>query len=180
MKRTILAGLVVGLVVVVSSCGKKADQGDKPKAEPVQPDPATRKPPADPPPSDADKQLVAGASAITATELEFNAPSGEKIPLKIVKRVDGATWVTDIVVNGKVDETIDTTVPKDATTSQPKASVVRMANVVVFVSGVTRTDGDDRYDARVYGWSDATKQLALAKAIRFSAKLAPPIPPVQP
>jgi hypothetical protein len=174
----ILLALAIG-ICGLGACGKKADQADQTKPEPVHHEPAPL-PAADTAPNEADRQLIAGAAAVTATELEYNAPSGEKLPLQIVTRVDGATWVTDIVVNGKVAETIDTTIPKDDKATQPKASVVRMANVVVFLTGVTRPDADDRYDARIYGWNDATKQLALAKVIRFTGELAPPIPPEKP
>ena len=172
MKR-MLCVLAIGVATI--GCGKKAETK---ASEAVAPGPAKLH--ADTPPSDSDRNLLAGAAAVTTSELEFNAPTGDKIPLKLVTRLDGATWVADVMVGGKLEETIDTTVPKDSPTLQPKASLVRMANVVVFLTGATRSDGADRYDARIYGWSDATKQLALAKQIRFTGKLAAPIAPEKP
>jgi hypothetical protein len=193
--------IVLG-VMVIAACGKKAEQPE-PAAKPVESapaakpsEPATTQPakPAEPAPvkvdtkpsqpsaagdaGDKDKALVLGAAS-DATRIEWSAPTGDKVTVAVTKHLVGNVFAVDLVVAGKVVDTVKTGAEKpDAngfTHYEPKAYVATIGEGVLFVAGTTKITGkpDDSYDARVLTWSDATKTLAVARKIQFEVAYDP-------
>src|SRR5262249_28720073 len=192
MRQTIIA-----VALLAGACGTKTDDPPKAAAKPIVAAPAAPEPvkaeapkphaapaevvPAPPPPpskvatdgpSDKDKELVRAANLVK-TELQWTTPSGDKIRIAARKRLKGETFVVDIVVGTAIVETIDTGAEKPDETGfvhyEPRAGVVVVPDGVLVVAGATKVTGkaDDSYDARLFVWDAAKKQLVVAKKIAF-------------
>lgn len=124
--------------------------------------------------TDNDKTLVINATGIDTKDITFNAPTGERVPVKVAVRADAKI---DVTIGDKLFETIDAGVAAGDPKWEAVGSVVRIQNTVVVVAGArTKTAQPPTYkfDARVFTWDATGKQLALAKKIAFEHLLVPP------
>src|SRR3989442_304981 len=156
-------------LALFGACGKKTDSDPaaaKPAeaAKPTQTAPAPAPTPAPAPAAPAakadpakDKELVTSV-APDKSELEWTSPSGGKVKVAATKHLVGNTFAVDLVIDGKVIETVTTGAEKpDAngfTHYEPKAYVAPIPEGVLFVAGTTKVTGkpDDTFDARVLTW----------------------------
>jgi hypothetical protein len=180
-----LATIVLGLAL--SGCAKKSDDKPTPPAakpvEAAKPEPAKAQPkPADKlqwtaaQPSDADKDLVRthATSDRDKTTVTFKR-DGASIDVATVQRLVGDTYVVDLMIGGKVVDTLETGTEKpDPETgfhrSEAHASVGLIPSGVLVVVDVAKVTGRavDDYEARELVWNPATKQLDPARKLEFT------------
>ncbi len=180
------------MCALCGGCGKKTE--DKPVHEPSAA--SSKAPPAAEPakqsgapvkidpakpvgaPSASDQELVSSADT-TRTELQWKSPSGESITVAAKKRLNGNTWMVDLLIDGRVIETIDTGAEKESADGfkqyDPLAGVAGIAEGVLFISGSSKLTGkpDDKYDSRVLAWDAGKKQLVVARSIVFEVAYDP-------
>ena len=126
--------------------------------------------------SDGDQQLVFSAKR-DRTELVFTAPTAEHVTVSAISHLAGTAWDVDLVVDGKVVETVHTSARStgEGNNLEPIAAVATVPEGVLFISGSSKTNGkpDNVYDARVLSWDASKKQLVVARKIAFEQRWSP-------
>jgi hypothetical protein len=185
--------LTIAFVLFAAACGKSSD-ATQPAAKPAEavpakpvpakpaPTAAARPKPVTPPPASAapatgkatqaDRDLVASI-APDKSQLTWTTPSGEHVKVEARKRIVKDAFVVDLVVDGRVLETVQTGAEKPDENGfshyEPKAYVGPIPQGVLFVGGTSKITGkpDEQFDARVLTWDKASQQLVIARKIQF-------------
>lgn len=184
---TKLSRLLCGLVFVVA-CGK-ADSKSTPKAvdEPAKTEPApvkaepkpAPKPEPKPAPKDepkAETQKPASKADIKllssvgeSTKLDYKTETGDLLTLTVKQRIKDGKWVTDVISDGKVFDTIESGVEKDDIHMEARSAIniARKEGVLVVVSANKVTGKPaDYYTGVVYTWDAAAKVLKPSRKIQ--------------